>query len=365
MVAGERSGDLHAGNLIKSLLNKNSSLEIRGWGGDRMQKSGASISVHYRDLAFMGIWEVLKNLSTIRKLFDRCVQEIEAFQPDALVLVDYPGFNMRLAKKLYKHIPIYYYIAPKAWAWNEKRAIGLRKYVSEVFSILPFEISFFRKHKVNISYVGNPLLDEMKSYQFDEVFLDQFKNQEVIAVLPGSRTQEISHMVDMLRTIHSDYPDYHFLVAGVDNVDSQLYGSLTKLTNVTIAFDKTYEIIKLAKAAIVTSGTATLEVALFNVPQVVCYKTSALTYWIARMLLKIEFISLVNLIAGKEVVKELIQHDFSPEKVQAALDGLLTNKAERERVQTDYVEIKDEITEMSASETTAELLLKRLDLSGS
>ncbi|MEQ9299715.1 MAG: lipid-A-disaccharide synthase [Cyclobacteriaceae bacterium] len=358
MLAGERSGDLHGSNLIKSLLIRQPSLKVTCWGGDMMQEAGAKVTVHYNQLAFMGFWEVFKNLLTIRKLLKQCKEEILKYEPDLIVLIDYPGFNLKIAEfAKARGIPVHYYIAPKAWAWNASRATKIARFVDKVYGILPFEVDFFRSYGVNIEYVGNPLIDAIDATKASHSFSDKYNKEKTVAVLPGSRYQEVSNMLGLMTDIMEGRPDYTFLIAAVDNLPKELYETAERLSNVELVYDGTYDILRNSKAAIVTSGTATLETALLNCPQVVCYRTSPVTYAIAKRLIKIKYISLVNLIADKGVVRELIQHDFNEQELNAELSRLLDEEAYRAEMFEDYKRVKEIVTDQSASDTTAHEIL--------
>jgi len=361
MVAGERSGDLHGSNLIKALLSQAPELEITCWGGDLMEEAGANVSVHYNKLAFMGIWEVIKNLGTIRKLLSQCKQELLAYKPDLIVLIDYPGFNLKIAEFAHKQsIPVHYYIAPKAWAWNASRAVKIKKYISKLYAILPFEVGFFESYNIDVEYVGNPLIDAIEDYHFDNSLIDNFDHERTVAVLPGSRYQEVNSMIGLMVDLISARSDHHFLIAAVDNLPNELYNKVESLKNAELIYDKTYDILSVSRAAIVTSGTATLETALLKCPQVVCYKTSPLTYAVGRLLVKVKFISLVNLIAGKEVVKELIQHDFNKDELSKELDKLLDDKVYRAQIIKGYDDISKKVTSKKASVTAAGRIIEAL-----
>lgn len=366
-VAGERSGDLHGGNLIAALKKLSPNLICMGFGGDQMEKSGMRLTSHYRELAFMGFAEVLANLGTITKKIKQCKQEITAFKPDAVVLIDYAGFNLRIARfakeKGYK---VFWYISPKVWAWNQNRAKKLKAYVDRMFVILPFETSFFQKYNWPVDYVGNPVLDAIKAHQADTDFLAKNNltpEKPLIALLPGSRKQEVKQLVPLMAQVAQTFNTVQFAVAAVDNLNPELYRPLRELRNVTFIEHQTYDLLNHANGAIVASGTATLEAALFNVPQVVVYKTSFLSYIIGKNLIRVPFISLVNLIAGKEVVREMIQHEATATNLSAELNLILTNKQYREKMVKGYAEIRSLLDTGSASENTANLMLRCLQFS--
>lgn len=362
MVAGERSGDLHGSNLIYAIRKNNSNVLINAWGGDLMQAAGAQISKHYSKLAFMGFWEVFKNLTTIAKYLKECKKEIKDFNPHAVVLIDYAGFNLKIAKfASQNNFKVFYYIPPKVWAWNASRANKLRESTHQVFAILPFEVPFFQSYGVNVQYVGNPLIDAINAYSPNLPFIEKHKSDYTIAILPGSRYQEVFHMIKELSILVDKLPNYKFLVAGVDNLDRSLYDPISSRPNVELFFESTYDILSASSAAIVTSGTATLETALFNVPQLVCYKTSPITFAIAKRVINIKFISLVNLIADKEVVPELIQDDFNAGKLLDKLQDIVALGSKGRNSQLEgYAEVKNKITQVSASTVTAEAIMLSL-----
>lgn len=355
LIAGERSGDLHGSFLIRELLSKDPEADVYFWGGDYMERAGGKLLRHYKDTAVMGFWEVLKNLKKLSRLQQLCKAEIRQLQPDAIIFIDFPGFNLRIANYTKKNGFLnFYYISPKVWAWNQKRALKLKKLIDRIFCILPFEPAFFAKYDMEVSYVGNPLKEVIKSYPFDEAFLSKYKGKKVVGVLPGSRMQEVNNVLSLIKHIAPARPGYHFLLAGVDNLPPELYEEVKTIGgNIELAFDKTYEILRLSQAAIVTSGTATLEAALLKAPQVVVYKTSGFSYQIARRLIRVPFISLVNLIAGKEVVKELIQHDMTPAKALEELDKMILDSLHNENILSGYAAINELIGDQNAPETAA------------
>lgn len=364
LIAGERSGDLHGSNLIKQLKQREPNVEFRGFGGDYMREAGMHEVVHYRELAFMGLAEVLANLRTISKKIDQCKKDILAYEPDVIVLIDYAGFNMRIAKFAKQHgLKVFWYISPKVWAWNQSRALKLKANVDQMFVILPFEKEFFRKFDWNVDYVGNPVLDAIKAHQQNAEFktvnsIDS--NKTTVALLPGSRHQELKKITPLMAEVASKLPDLQFVVAAVSNLNRDLYHGLKSLSNVSFVNDASYDLLSVADAAIVTSGTATLETALFRVPQVVVYKTSGLTYSVAKFLIKVKFISLVNLIANKEVVKEMIQDDASGDKVAAELKRIVSDESYRTKMLNEYDNIIRILDTGSASENTARLMLEYL-----
>lgn len=363
LVAGERSGDLHGGNLITALRRIDLKLMFRGFGGDAMQQAGMELVVHYRELAFMGFAEVLANLKTISKKLGQCKTDILSYNPDVVVLIDYAGFNLRIAHfAKAKGFKVFWYISPKVWAWNQSRAKRLKAVVDRMFVILPFEKDFFKKFDWHVDYVGNPVLDAVKAHREDSQFLQNHNLSpgNIIALLPGSRKQEVSRVMPVMAAVAAELPGYQFVVARVDNLGTELYSPLEQLRNVKLITGSTYELLAHALAAIVTSGTATLETCLFKVPQVVVYKSSTISYQVARMLIRVPFISLVNLVAGKEVVKELIQHRANPHEILIELRQLLNDASYRQQMMEGYNQVIERLDTGSASENAARLMLDYL-----
>ena len=357
IIAGEASGDLHASNLMKELKKLDDHAEFRAWGGDLMQKQGAELVKHYRDLAFMGFLEVVINLQTIFKNIRFCKEDIAAWKPDVIIFVDYPGFNMRIAewarKAWYKTI---YYISPQVWAWKEKRVLKLKRDVDKMIVILPFEQDFYKKYGYNVSYVGHPLLDVIAEFIPDTHFLKNngLKGKKIIALLPGSRKQEIAKKLPVMLSIRSQFPGYSFVVAAAPGMDALFYKTITgNDEGVHIVTSKTYDLLLNADAALVTSGTATLETALLGIPEVVCYLGSRFSYEIGKRLVKVKFISLVNLIMDRMIVKELIQHDLTSEKLAIELKKLLTDTPYREEMLANYKLLKEKLGGAGASERAA------------
>ena len=356
LIAGERSGDLHGSFLIKQLLNYDADAQLTGYGGDKMEKAGMKLISHYQEISFMGFLEVIRNLRVITQKIRQCKQAILNFQPDVLILIDFPGFNLRMARFAHSHqFKVAYYIAPKAWAWKENRVKAIKQHVDRLYSILPFEVPFFQKHDHVITYVGNPVVEEIREHDFGHLPIRTTSGPK-IAYLPGSRVQEVITSINMIVACARLRPEYHFLIAGVDNVDASHYQPLNKLPNVEFFLGKTYEILKISDAAVVTSGTATLETAILNVPQVVCYKTSKLSYWIARALIKVRFLSLVNLILDKKVVQEFIQDQYTPEIILKEIDRLLEDDSYRQQMLLNYLDVSKQIGDHSASKNVAENL---------
>ncbi len=359
IISGEASGDLHASNLVKQLFRIDDQARIRAWGGDLLRAQGAKVVKDYKDLAFMGFVEVAMNLRTVLNNLEFCKKDILAYNPDVVILVDYPGFNLRIAKFLHKqNIKTFYYISPQVWAWHKSRVKGIRKYVDEMFVILPFEKEFYAKHHMNVHYLGHPLLDEVRN----AVLTDGFRKKNglddlpVIAILPGSRKQEIQRMLPAMLEVSRKIQGYQFVIAGVEH-HRDLYSSLMTGFDVKIIFHQTYDLLANSYAAVVTSGTATLETALFNVPEVVCYKGNYVSYLIAKNLIKgINYISLVNLIADKEVVKELIQHEMNPDTLLHELQLILGETPRRRQMLEDYKTIQQRLGDGNASREIARLM---------
>lgn len=345
IISGEASGDLHGSNLIKELRKLDGEASIRCWGGDLMEKAGATVVKHYRDLAFMGFAEVIQNLGTIFKNIRFCKQDISTFQPDVLILIDYPGFNLRIAAwAKQQDIKILYYISPQIWAWKENRIHAIKKNVDKMLVILPFEKEFYAKWNFDVEYVGHPLvevIDAFKSTTISEdsatAHFDRNEDSTIIALLPGSRKQEILKKLPVMLQVAKRFPHYQFVVAKAPGLSEDFYDNLmADQKNVSAVLNQTYELLSKSRAALVTSGTATLETALFGVPEVVCYKGNNISYQIAKRLIKIKYICLVNLIMDKEVVKELIQQEMNEENLVNELGLLLTNKNKQQKLQEDY-----------------------------
>ena len=359
LVAGEASGDLHGANLMKALKATDPDAVFRFWGGDLMLAEGGTLVKHYAQMAFMGFVEVVANLRTIFRNLSLCKNDIKAWQPDVLILIDFPGFNLKIAEyaKL-NGLPVCYYISPKVWAWNQKRVLKIKKIVDHLFCILPFEVDFYQQWGMQVDYVGNPLLDAVAAFKPDDSFLatHQLQDKKIVALLPGSRKQEISRLLpDMLATA-SRFPQYHFVIAGAPSFDETFYHQYTQGEAVSVIFSATYDILSHAEAAIVASGTATLETALFDVPQVVVYKGNALSIAVARLLVKIKFISLVNLIMDRGVVKELIQEDCNPDKIAEELKLLLEDGSYRAAMLRNYDGLDEKMGQAGASARTARLI---------
>jgi lipid-A-disaccharide synthase len=360
IIAGEASGDLHGSNLIKELKRSDPATSVRCWGGDLMQAAGGQLVRHYKDLAYMGFTEVLMNLRTIFRNLDFCKQDILEYRPDALILIDYPGFNLRIAKwarSQHPNFKIIYYISPQVWAWKEGRVRQIRENVDKMLVILPFEKEFYQKWNYAVEYVGHPLVEVIDRFRAESAATPSSPTpvtasipvpalfrfpKPVIALLPGSRKQEILKKLPVMLEVSRYFPDYQFVVAQAPGQDEAFYSSLlAPYPNVSSVSNQTYALLVQAQAACVTSGTATLETALFGVPEIVCYKGSSISYQIAKRLIRVKYISLVNLIMDKLVVKELIQDELTPENLRRELEDLLHNTARQQQVREDYKALKD------------------------
>jgi len=348
IIAGEASGDLHGSNLLKELKSLDSNASFRCWGGDKMEAAGAILVRHYKDLAFMGFIEVVKNLRTIFKNLDYCKNDILAHRPDVLILIDYPGFNLRIAKWAKQlDIKVIYYISPQVWAWKESRVKGIKKCVDKMLVILPFEKDFYKEWQYDVEYVGHPLVQVIEEFKAGQLNAAEdkketaFNHKNIIALLPGSRKQEIVKKLPIMLQVANDYSEYSFVVAKAPGMEESFYNELlAPYKNVSSVVNKTYELLSQSKAALVTSGTATLETALFNVPEVICYKGSSISYQIAKRLIKIKYICLVNLIMDKEIVKELIQDELTVENIKTELNKILFDVNKQQQLQKDYTELK-------------------------
>jgi lipid-A-disaccharide synthase len=366
LVAGEASGDLHASNLMKSLKKIDREADFRFFGGDLMQSAGGQMLKHYKDMAYMGFVPVLLHLQTIFDNLDLCKREIETFAPDRVILVDYPGFNLKIARfvKEKLQIPVCYYISPKIWAWKENRIHAIRKYVDRMLCIFPFEPEYYRKHNYQVEYVGNPTVDAIAGNAFSTETFDEFtgRNQlaekPIIALLAGSRKQEIKDNLPFMLEAAAAYGDYQPVIAGAPGIDPGFYRLFMAKHAAGIVFDSTYRLLRQAGAALVTSGTATLETALFGVPQAVCYKTPLkyLAGFIWRHFFKVRYISLVNLIAGKPVVKELFNENFSMKNIREELNRLLNDEPYIRLLQSGYREVGDRLGKPGASDRAAEII---------
>lgn len=363
VIAGEASGDLHGSNLLKALKKEDNHATFRVWGGDLMLQAGAELVKHYRDLAFMGFTEVLMNLPTIIKNIRFCKQDILTYNPDVLILIDYPGFNLRIAEFAFKNnIRVFYYISPQIWAWKQSRVHKIKKVVNRMYVILPFEKEFYERFHVDVSFVGHPLLDAINQFTHDATFRERHKliEQPIIALLPGSRMQEISRMLPIMLNSISSYTNHIPVIAAAPAIPVESYQLLTAGMTVRIISGETYQLLAHAKVAVVTSGTATLETALFNVPEVVCYKGGKISYWLARRLIKVRFISLVNLILDRMVVKELIQHEMNETMIREHINTIINEGDRRNEMLNDFNELREKLGGIGASERTAKDMVERL-----
>ena len=373
LIAGEASGDLHASNLMREIKKLDSNADFRFWGGDLMLAQGGEIVCHYRDTAYMGVFEVVKHLPDVFRNLNRCEIDIKEYRPDVIILVDYAGFNLRIAKRVKKmNIPAFYYIAPKIWAWNQSRAKKIKKYVNKVFAILPFETDFYARFNVDAAYSGNPLLDAIDNREHKNESLNSFLQRNnlpakpIIALLAGSRSEEINRMLPDMISMKQYFDEYQLVVAGAPSFTIDDYKPYIKdNSGIKVLFGETYSLLQHARAAMVTSGTATLEAALLRCPQVVCYKMwgGAFSDFMAkRVFIQVPFISLVNLIMNKEVVKELFQKSFSLEKLKEELNLLCYDEAYRKQMFDNYDKLGRIMGEPGSSRITAELMWKELKI---
>ncbi len=353
VIAGEASGDMHAANLIQEMKSIHADSEMVGWGGDRMKNEGVLIKKHISELAFMGFKEVILNLKTILHNFKSCKSQILEFKPDFILLVDYPGFNLRIAKWAKKKgIPVAYYISPQIWAWKQSRVFQIKENVTKMYSILPFEPEFYKKFGVEVEYCGHPLLDEIA--RFNQTIDNKFSSvKPILAILPGSRKQEIERKLPIMLEAAKHFTEHEIVVACAPNLPMNYYEKYES-KNIRFVQNETYRLLNNASLAIVTSGTATLETALFRVPQVVCYKSSKMSYFIARMLVKIKYISLVNLILNREVVCELIQNQCNTERIVQELQSIEVDSIKRKTMLKDYNQLISLLGENGSSRRVAE-----------
>jgi len=361
LVAGEASGDLHGANLMKAIKERDPDAVFRYYGGDLMQAKGGELVKHYAEMAFMGFIEVVANLPTILANLKACKKDVASWQPDALILIDFPGFNLKIAEFAKKQgLLVCYYISPKVWAWNQKRVLKIKRIVDRMFCILPFEVDFYKSWGMDVDYIGNPLLDAISAFKPDESFIEKndLAGKKIIALLPGSRKQEISRLLPEMAGLTYKFPEHQFVIAGAPTFNADYYTQFTGGKTIPVVFNATYDLLTHAEAAVVASGTATLETALFNVPQVVVYKGHPISIGIARMVVKIKFISLVNLIMDSAVVKELIQADCSTPVIAEELNALIGDKVYRQKMLDNYDQLDERMGEPGASAKAAGLIVK-------
>ena len=357
IIAGEASGDLHGSNLIKALRNQDPHAHVRCWGGDKMQAAGATVIKHYKDLAFMGFVEVIKHLGTILGNLSFCKKDILDYRPDVLVLIDYPGFNLRIAKWAKQQgIKVVYYISPQVWAWKESRVHTIKSSVDKMLVILPFEVDFYTKWKLDALYTGHPLVEVVQQEMANNPIVP-LAEKPIIALLPGSREQEVIVKLPIMLSVVDAFPSFQFIVAQAPSLSDELLLNIIGDKPVLLAKDQTYNLLKQAKAGLITSGTATLETALFNLPQVVCYKGNAVSFWLAKKLVKVKYISLVNLIMDKPIVTELIQDDLNKENLIAELHKILKEGPELDRMRIEYKELWHKLGSKPASTLAASEIL--------
>ena len=364
IIAGEASGDLHGSNLVASIRQQDPGAKIRAWGGEKMRRNGANVVKNYHDLAFMGFVEVLMNLKTILKNIKYCKKDIAEFKPDALILIDYPGFNLKIAKWAKKKgFKVFYYISPQVWAWKRRRVYTIKNVVDKMLCILPFEKKFYDNYDVDCQFVGHPLLDEIA--KVEPVDRQKFykanrlnPKKEIIALLPGSRKQEVSRMLTVMLDVVKMFPSYQFVVACAPSLPVSYYKKIIgEKANVRLVLNRTYQLLQLSSAAVVTSGTATLETALLDVPEVVCYKANRISYLIARQVAKVKYICLVNLIMDRLVVKELIQNDMTANNIRDELQSLLNSSKRQKKLLEEYEELKYVLGNTGASDRAAETII--------
>jgi len=369
LIAGEASGDLHGSNLMRALREKDPHAVFRFWGGDRMASVGGSenLARHYKTASFFGVSEILRHLPEILSQVAECRSDITEFAPDVLIAIDYPGFNFKMVKFAHDMgIRTIYYISPKVWAWNSSRVKLIRRYVDNLFIIFPFEVDYFRRRGIEAVYEGNPIMDSIASAMTSLPTREQFcasrnlDNRPIVALLAGSRKSEIKHTLPFMVRLAARFPDYQFVVAGVSWIDPQLYGGLLDGSGIKLVTDSTYALLKYSAVAVVTSGTATLETALIGTPEVVCYRMDAFSYWVARLFVKIRFVSLVNIILGREAVRELLQYDMTVDNAATELAAVMPGGAKHDRQQSDYDELRQKIGGAGASDRFAARIISIL-----
>ncbi|HNV82019.1 MAG: lipid-A-disaccharide synthase [Tenuifilaceae bacterium] len=364
LVAGEASGDLHASNLMQGIKGVDTAAEFRFFGGDLMQSQGGTLVKHYRSMAFMGFWEVIQNLRAVSKNLRQCKEDILSYKPHALILVDYPGFNLRIAKFAKRRgIRVFYYIAPKVWAWKESRVKLLKKYVDKLIVIFPFEVNYFTRHGIDVIYEGNPLVDAIENSTKTAIPFSGFcqnnnlGDKPIIALLAGSRKQEIRYNLPTMISLINHFTDYQFVIAGAPSLEEAVYEPYIGNADVKLIFNQTQELLRHSTAAVVTSGTATLEAALLNVPEVVCYRGNTLSMLIAWIVIRVKYISLVNLIMGREVVKELKQFDCVTSELSKQLSMILPNGESRGTMLSDFAQLKGMLGAVGVSKRIAKAIV--------
>jgi lipid-A-disaccharide synthase len=366
LIAGERSGDLHGSNLIKALIKEDPDAVFRGFGGDYMKEAGAEILVHYNEMAVMGLVEVLKSIFKIKKYLSLCLQDIKQYKPDAIIFIDFAGFNLRIAQKIHdENIKKFYYISPKIWAWNQKRAYKVKKAIDMVFVVLPFEKEFYAKFNVDAKYVGNPVMDAINSFQPETNFFIKHKiidTDGIVALLPGSRKQELIQLLPKMIKVAKVFPNKTFGLSMIKNLPQNLYEDALKESNIVPVIEDNYNLLLNSEAAVVTSGTATLETALFEVPQIVVYRTSKINYAIGKRFVKVDYISLVNLIVGSEIVKELLQDEVTSEAISNELRNILEDEAYRNTIQKGYKRLRTRLRRTNASKITAKEIFETISV---
>lgn len=367
IIAGEQSGDLHGSNLVRELINSDPDAEISCWGGDLMESAGARLLMHYRDTAFMGLTLVVKSLGKIARNLRLCKKQIVEQNPDVLILIDYPGFNLRIAEFAHSAgYRVFYYISPKFWAWNEGRVKKIKKYVDRVFIILPFETEFYKKHHISVVYHGNPLVDEIEKWKASMASGEEIiqtlglENKPVIVIMAGSRKHEVEHILPVIVKVVKHFPAYQFVLAGVKNLPDELYQGIIGDIPVRLIREKTYELLSVAGAALVKSGTSTLETALFGVPQVVCYRNDFLSMLLGWFVIRVKYISLVNLIMNEEIVKELLQYRVTEKNLVRELQTILPGGKKREKMITGYKLLADKLGPAGASARVAREMIREI-----
>jgi len=367
IISGEASGDLHGSNLMKAIKKEDISADFRFWCGDLMLGQGGFLVKHYKETAFFGFLNVLKNIGEIKRNFKLCKSDLLEYKPDVLILIDYPGFNLRIAEFAFNNkIRVFYYISPKIWAWKQSRVYKIKKYVEKMFTIFPFETDFYKKFDYPVSYVGNPLLDSISEYQENKPDIESFRKEfslsvkPIIAVLPGSRKTEIKYMLPVMVELSEHFPDYQFIIAGASSLKQELYQKYISQKTIQLIYNRTYDILKFSVAGVITSGTATLEAALLDLPQLVCYKGDNISYHIAKHLVRVKYISLVNLIENKDIIKEFIQYKMTVPILKTELENLLNNIEYRNTMFKNYEQMRQTLGTQGASAKAAKEIVLSL-----